>query len=385
MQPRKASLALLNHMRWAAALAVVLCHIRENLFLDHAQNPNAGIAGDVVYFLGAYGHAGVVVFFALSGFLVGGKALDLLASPTVSCDWRHFFIDRFSRIFIVLWPALAVAALVFVSLQRSVPNAPFMTLPHWGWAMQYPLNGDAPLKRWAGNAALFNGFGASTVRVDAPLWSLAYEWLYYMVALASVLVIRRVFSRSAIVVIIYATALLVLSIIFTPDMLYLGLVWVMGLVARLVFDKQIIKGGLLQYGALALMLGLLAIDRFFAVSDLLLGLSVASVIAHHGWSNWRHGTGWGAKLADFSYSFYMVHYPVIVSVMAILFKVGKLHSRLSFHAENLAIGFAVLGFAFIFARGFAWLTEDRTGNLRSYLLRLFQIPNLRPVAVLAAD
>jgi peptidoglycan/LPS O-acetylase OafA/YrhL len=383
--PQKASLALLCHMRWLAALAVGISHIRQNLYLDHAQNLHAGIVGAIIYFFGAYGPAGVIVFFVLSGFLVGGKAVTLLYSPNIDVEWRHFFFDRFSRIFIVLWPALAVAALVMLALRIFAPDAPFMALPHWGWSIQHPLNQDFSLRVWAGDAALLNGFAARTAATDAPVWSLAYEWLYYMIALASVLLIRRVFSWGSSALILYAIGLVALSVIFTPVMLYLGLIWVLGTIAHLVFDRQMIRGVALRYGSLALLIGLLVLDRFSPLPQMLLGFAVALVIAHHGWSDWNYGSRWGGKLADFSYSFYMVHYPVIIAAMAVLYRLGRLQNRLSFQVENLFIGICVLGIAIVFARGFAFVTEDRTGELRKALLRGFQIPTRRPAAALPAE
>ena len=84
----------LDWLRFGAALAVVLCHARPNNWavwadLDgHYKNWLTG----AFFGLMRPGVEAVVVFFVLSGFLVGGKVLDRMMKGTF--DIRAYAVDR---------------------------------------------------------------------------------------------------------------------------------------------------------------------------------------------------------------------------------------------------------------------------------------------------
>jgi len=362
------SFAILSHVRWVAALAVAYQHIRQGLLVDYAGVPHPSLFAKFVYAFAAYGHAGVVVFFVLSGFLVGGKALALLQSTDIRSDWRHFLVDRFARIFLVLWPALLFTFLVLAALDRLVPSAPFMIAPHWGWDLSAPLSADSAPARWVGAILLLNGFLTATLTSNSPLWSLPYEWFYYVFALAFVLAWRRVFSPGAVGIVLYGVALLAISLAHNPEIAISGLIWLFGVIARIAFDHEALRGRALQWLGLVLVVGLLVLERRLPLPDFVLGAAVAFMIAHAGWAKWHGGSRSGASLAGFSYSLYVIHFPMMLVVMGMLYAIGDLPTRLPFDPFGIAIAAATLIAAIIAARLFAMLTEDRTAALRNILL-----------------
>ena len=99
--------ALLNACRWGAALLVVLGHARHLILIDynHVEYKNIFIKG--LYFITGLGHEAVVVFFVISGFLVGGLTLRKWSTQI---SYKDYFAARFSRIYSVLVPALIVGA-----------------------------------------------------------------------------------------------------------------------------------------------------------------------------------------------------------------------------------------------------------------------------------
>jgi peptidoglycan/LPS O-acetylase OafA/YrhL len=364
----KQSFAILSHLRWIAALAVAYQHIRQGLLVDYAGIPHPSLFAKIIYAFDAYGHAGVVVFFVLSGFLVGGKTLALLKTTNIRADWRQFLLDRASRIFLVLWPALLLTLLVLAALHFLVPAAPFMIAPHWAWDLPAPLAADRAPARWAGAMLLLNGFLTTTPMSDDPLWSLAFEWFYYIFALSFVLACRRVFSAGAIGIILYGAALLLLSLVHNPSIAIAGLIWLFGMIARVTFDHEILRGRIWQAVGLALVFGLLVLERRIPLPDFALGAAVAFMIAHAGWGKFHGGSRVGASLAGFSYSLYVIHFPIMLAVMGIVYATGNLPARLPFDPFGIAIAAATLAAAIIAARLFAMLTEDRTAALRKTLL-----------------
>ncbi|MGH6867944.1 MAG: acyltransferase family protein, partial [Methylocella sp.] len=101
----------LDFLRATAALLVLFAHTRFFYFLniDFADQPNVFLR--LFYFITALGHEAVVVFFVLSGFLIGGSLSDSMLRGDF--DLPRYLIARFVRIFIVYFPALVITQGVF--------------------------------------------------------------------------------------------------------------------------------------------------------------------------------------------------------------------------------------------------------------------------------
>ena len=74
--------ASLDFIRWSAAMLVVVAHARHLLFVDYYllvyKDPTFlhSISNKLFYFITGLGHEAVVLFFVLSGYLVGGAYSD---------------------------------------------------------------------------------------------------------------------------------------------------------------------------------------------------------------------------------------------------------------------------------------------------------------------
>jgi peptidoglycan/LPS O-acetylase OafA/YrhL len=71
-------------------------HLRSYIFQNYHELAHPGLLVKVFYFATGLGHRAVIIFFALSGFLVGGKALaDILHhrvfGHTTLCAVLHHF------------------------------------------------------------------------------------------------------------------------------------------------------------------------------------------------------------------------------------------------------------------------------------------------------
>lgn len=366
--PNPPSLAILSHLRWGAAFIVAVSHIRANMMVDYKDLAHPGPGAKALFMVTGYGHAGVVVFFALSGFLVGGKALSLYRDPQVGLGWTRFLVDRFSRIFVVLWPALIVSLIIWAAVLLIAPQAGFVVQHHWGPALSAPLSADTPW-RWLQAAVLLNEFVSPTITTDGPLWSLAYEWFYYVAALAVVLLARRIRTSAALCIVVYSVVLLGLSLAFHPSIATAGLIWVEGLTARIIFDRHLLSGKAWRVVGLLVLGSALAIDRAHPIPDLVMGLAISFVIANADWREWRWGARLGDRLAGFSYSLYVTHFPVTLLTLALLYRTTGLNHRLPFDAYGLSACGLTLLLTLGLARGFAWVTEDRTHAFRTVLLR----------------
>jgi peptidoglycan/LPS O-acetylase OafA/YrhL len=322
--------------------------------------------------ISGYGHAAVIVFFVISGFLVGGRAYDLMVSDDVRTDWTIFLIDRFTRIFLVLIPALAVTAIALAVLVSLHPVEPFLFGRDDGYSLPTPMADDFHWERWFGAVFLVNGFMTPTLNSNAPLWSLAYEWFYYIAALTFVLLYRRVFTRGGLLLVAYATVLLVLSILCNSDIVLSGFIWLLGGAARLALRYRLVSSRLTQYLGISFVLALTVTERFHEVPGIIWGVGIAFMIANTRWTDWHVAPKLADRLAGFSYSLYVTHFPVMLVSMGILYTVGVLPHRLPYSSSSVAIMFGILIATIIVARGFAYFTEDRTKSVRNRLLRFVQ-------------
>jgi len=108
-----------------------------------------------------FGQEAVVVFFVLSGFVIAYSM-----ERAVEHDWRSYFLKRLRRIYPIFLFSLLLAWL-FPVQESNFQN------PSWPWWL-------------AGNVLMLQdvaskpGVWVEPFFGNSPLWSLSYEWLYYM-------------------------------------------------------------------------------------------------------------------------------------------------------------------------------------------------------------
>lgn len=89
----------LDTIRFIAAFMVLLSHGRNTFFLTFGDLPieQQNIVTMAITMFQRMGHEAVIIFFVLSGFLVGGRVLERIRTRTMNiCS---YIIDRLSRIY----------------------------------------------------------------------------------------------------------------------------------------------------------------------------------------------------------------------------------------------------------------------------------------------
>jgi peptidoglycan/LPS O-acetylase OafA/YrhL len=169
---------LLALMRGLAALQVAAAHLRAEMFPGLRDVGHPAVHYQVLAFATGFAHQAVVVFFLISGWLVGGSLLNKLAAAgsaatTTAADgdspWRVYAIDRLTRLWTVLVPALGL--MLLVGILTGAVN---------------PARTDVSTANDYSATAFFgNLLGLQTMAVDNyggnyALWSLANETWYYI-------------------------------------------------------------------------------------------------------------------------------------------------------------------------------------------------------------
>ncbi len=150
----------LDLLRGLAAIEVFVGHVRDHSFVAYAALPADQHSPFMAAFfaLTRMGREAVLVFFALSGFLVFGQVIRRLREGRF--DLGTYCIDRTTRIFLPLVPACIISVLL-------------------GWLVFHTPVDSAQLLF---NVVGLNGVLADTLHMNAPLWTLSYEIWFYVVA-----------------------------------------------------------------------------------------------------------------------------------------------------------------------------------------------------------
>lgn len=162
---------VLDIARSVAAIAVVLLHAKIYALGSSSVTTFDG----VLYAITGCGTQAVFWFFVISGYLVGGTVIrDVIRLGKI--DFRRYFINRFSRLYVVLIPALALGGVL-----DYIRNETWGLNSHAGFETVASLTGETLL----GNILFLQTLMVPPFGSNWALWSLANEFWYYIVFPAS--------------------------------------------------------------------------------------------------------------------------------------------------------------------------------------------------------
>ena len=93
----------LDWLRGLSALAVFSGHLRAALFVDFSTQADPSIMQKIFYLMTGLGHQAVIIFFVLSGYLVGGSVIRSMRGKSM-LDIKKYSIARITRLWAVLIP-----------------------------------------------------------------------------------------------------------------------------------------------------------------------------------------------------------------------------------------------------------------------------------------
>lgn len=144
---------------------------------------------DSIFFGGMLGGLGVFTFFAISGFLIGYSIVQKTENSAYS--FREYFVDRFSRIYAGLIPALIVSLIVAggiyctnqVYFNHLINSESQLSVPEFAATLTMTNNIPSGLINAASNAVFGTPFLSAPISsfgFNSVLWSLVVEWWIYM-------------------------------------------------------------------------------------------------------------------------------------------------------------------------------------------------------------
>ena len=356
-------------MRFLAAVTVVWAHVWGVLtpFDDTATG-----VWKAVYISAGFGQDAVRVFFIISGYWI--TASILRKSGKGSWTWPSYFIDRFSRLWLVLIPALLIGLALDYS-GRFVLDLPRYSDFDFVTMKDVDIATSLTPEAFFGNLTFLQTVYVPTFGSNAPLWSLTNEFWYYIWFPALLFMFRGKLSIMTLV------TLATMVLFYNSGVTSAFLIWLLGSAVYVVTNRigatWRTKPALVRNSAvaasLALFLVTLAATHLWSVSWLVDGLIVGIgfsilftvIIAFDvGIPKILHsGSAYGAKA---SYSLYLIHFPLMLFLASTVFA-GQVFVAGPF-ALMAAIGLTLALVAFGWLFGMA--TEAHTGKVRNYLSSL---------------
>lgn len=378
-QPDWKSTTFLDGLRGLAAFYVLVSHAR---YLLHEGNPDgfakfadqySTLAKLIFYFLALFrwGHEGVLFFFVLSGFVINlryaRKAQELGAAAEFG--WAGYVYRRARRLYPPLILAIALTwALDSLGAQLDFPlyfqQTPYQAINQADSFGGFHFAPDHDPLILLGNLAFLMDVYVPVFGTDGPLWSLMYEWWFYMIfPLFWLLHKRSIAAATAAMVAVYLLTRLPQPWAFARDCPPLKLplqvftmmvIWWMGvLLAEMYAGRLRIPFAAVAPLCVLVPIGLVLEKRLGANAGLFMGLGFSGVIAA-GFTlqQWRLRLTPLNKLkflGDMSYTLYVCHMPILA------FMSGWLMSR---HPQTLLprhFGWVPVGI--VVAVAFAWVAH----------------------------
>lgn len=346
----------LDLIRFLAAFVVMACHSRGSFFVDYSSLPDneQNIFVFAFFFLTRLGNEAVMIFFVLSGLLVGGRGLKRIASGQFKPT--SYAIDRAVRILLPLIGAL----LLYIPIV-------------------YFNGGAINIITYIG--CLFSLQGILTGIPFSVLWSLSYEvWFYIMLCGFGIVFSARININSwkyLIGVILVVTSMLV----FVKLSVYYLFVWILGALAyyRLPRTNNLAMWFFGVMTAIICVLLQLGSGSMYLPSEMSSGIifrSVLSIFFALCFSIFiqqviqkppktyflKKINVLGTKLAAFSYTLYLTHVPVI----RLLEGLGVPKSP-SVNFTSICLYCLWIGFEMLVAYGVYWVFERNTQTVKKYI------------------
>lgn len=287
----------LDSLRIYAAFIVLFYHVVDHWFTSFSS----------IYKLEDLAHSAVIIFFVLSGYLIA------FTTSKNNRGGRQYMQARFSRLYSVVLPALFVTAICEVVVGHFSQElfAIYSRSPSWP---RYIISGLFINELW---------FFSSAPQINGPLWSLGYEFWYYIIF---GLWFYRKSGYKALFLPLFACLLV------GPKILSLMPIWLMGYFAYKLPApslKNTYKWILMLIG-LGIAISLIFFDKgipfslgskpLYYASQFLSDWSTGLFI---GFSIWIMPDGTSAiksirtdlvrKVADLTFAVYLLHYPLLIA------------------------------------------------------------------------
>jgi peptidoglycan/LPS O-acetylase OafA/YrhL len=349
----KDNLRLLDSLRGFAAIYVLIHHCRwllwEGYEKGYLQHPGtySFLNKLQLYFFSCFkfGNEAVLFFFVLSGFVI-----HYSVSRRIEKDGQFkvgdYFIKRFRRIY----PPLVIAILVTFVLDTAGMK---WQLPIYFSNTPYPsinqnIHPDLSLTTLLGNLFFVQKIYTPVWGTNGALWSLLYEWWFYMLYIPLLFLFRKnKYLVTGAVVLVWFLNLAYGSVlpVLVYKVLNLFIIWFAGMLLAEVLLSEAFSLKAAGAFLLLIIVGVAAGNFPLLGKEIILTVVISVllfVILTTNWFNFLKRKIF-AKLGAMSYTLYAVHMPIVCIISGFVMKAynGYLPSHFLFIWPAIIVSLAV--------------------------------------------
>ncbi|MBD2175387.1 acyltransferase [Pseudanabaena sp. FACHB-1998] len=377
--------SFLDLLRGLASLFVMIHHVKDTFFTSYASlDPfySSNFIVSTFYFLTGFGRIPVILFFVLSGFFISRSILKMLSTKRWS--WIKYLTDRIIRLEVVLIPSLFLT-LFWDILSEKISN---------NFSIQTVNFGNIDLISFLGNTFFLQNIFVNNFGSNYPLWSLSYEFWYYIIFPLLLLLIYNNKLYSRIILLGFTIPILIILYFKNPSIIRYFTIWLLGFIPIFMprpRNKRILSFITKNYKKISLILiGIILIvfkenagKHFW--TELLIGSvfsliiyfttissidtsKVREIIIDSSDNSFKADfiNNFSKKIAGLSYTLYLVHAPILNFLMNVFLCLG-LHLKWKPTPENILyhvlISLLILKYASIISK----FTELKTNQVRKFV------------------
>ena len=377
-------ISFLDLSRWLAAAVVFIGHLRAPLFLGYSDVPvlDQTILVKLWYFVTGLHMEAVIVFFVLSGYLVGGISCAKINSGRYRPD--VFAIDRVTRLYVAFLPAVFLTYFLDMAGSYFFGEVGFWNHSHPMIVQKantlFSFDSNLSIQTLLGNIGMLQGFAVRPVGSNQPFWTISMEFWFYI--FFGLIAAAWITSGNLKKVLVIGASLMLVLLLGNMFLLYMG-IWFIGVL--LAFIPSYIR----MYSSFTLFIFLLVLALVRLNHDM-----INHDVSYRMAKNYIVAISFGLllvsmrnkstffllkmakinrSLADFSYSLYLIHFPLMIFLLAGIFATGAFHEISQGYVPTNGEGVILYVGIIIVVYSLAWLfsraTEAQTWRLRKYLKR----------------
>ncbi|BCG57495.1 acyltransferase [Paenibacillus sp. URB8-2] len=318
------------------------------------------------------GYEAVMVFFVLSGLFISSSVVKQISENRWS--WKVYLVNRLSRLWVVLIPALFLA-LFWAKLRIGI----------FGNEEKFVRGLGSDI--FLGNMFFLQGIFTPVFALNGPLWSLAYEFWYYILFPC---IVHIFYAPKKSTKALYLAFVVLLLFFLGKEILIYFPVWLLGslvvLIKPLLILKKLHRKLIIFAAALFTFLSInllyiifqtnhaldsevqLFIDYLVAFSFSVLCYVIMSLYNDNREDKSLKIPQLCKYLAGFSYTLYLTHYPILHFVRDYTLSPDfdlNLSSLVSMLVINPLILLTVILYALLISR----YTEKHTNKVRQFVLK----------------
>lgn len=365
---------LISLLRGLAALQVAAAHLRAQVYPGFGTVQDPSLAFQGLAFATGFAYLAVIVFFVLSGWLVGGSLLNRLDTQHAMANYA---VDRVTRLWIVLVPTFGAMLLFGVATATLDPARP-----------SFALDNVYSAAAFVGNLLGLQNIVVPEFGGNFPLWSLSNETWYYVLFPLLVMLFRTRSTFHRLLILLAVAA--IVHLLNEAILLYFS-IWLLGAAFSRVriecgpFLRWALFVGLVAAAVFIRLKGKshIAVDSF--VQYLLFSLIFVFFLSSMQFQRARGRlTDWlnriGRLFSEFSFTLYVLHIPFMAALLHVASPIlgeGRLDPNQPLHLLVYLVLYLVLvAGAYLFHLPF----EANTYRVREWLKTVLYARG-RPVRV----